>query len=166
MCTFFVRLLVALHTSKFCLKISLVPLSLALGGSCHMAGSNKQDMNQNDVVDSAKGFFASFGILFLVFLIALVGSIYFPPTHGEQAEGGEGATDTIDAAAVFAQNCASCHGQNLEGVAAPALTTVGAKYSAEEIADIIKNGKGGMPPGLLKKQPEIQAVAQWLSEHK
>ena len=132
-----------------------------------MAGSNKKDMNQNDVVDSAKGFFTSFGILFLVFLIALVGSIFFPPTHGEQAEGGGAApTDTIDAAAIYAQNCSSCHGQNLEGIAAPALTTVGGKYSADEIADIIKNGKGAMPPGLLKKQPEIQAVAQWLSEHK
>jgi cytochrome c551/cytochrome c550 len=131
-----------------------------------MAGSNKKDMNQNDVIDSAKAFFTSFGILFLVFLIALVGSIFFPPTHGEEAQEGGAPTDTIDAAAIFAQNCSSCHGQNLEGIAAPALTTVGATYSAEEIADIIKNGKGGMPPGLLKKQPEIEAVAQWLSEHK
>ncbi|CAM5780703.1 MULTISPECIES: YqzM family protein [Brevibacillus] len=131
-----------------------------------MAGSNKKDMNQNDVIDSAKAFFASFGILFLVFLIALVGSAIFPPQHGEQANGGEAPTATIDAPTVFKQNCSSCHGQNLEGIAAPALTQVGSKYSADEIAKIIKEGKGGMPPGLLKKQPEIQAVAQWLSEHK
>lgn len=131
-----------------------------------MAGSNKKDMNQNDVIDSAKAFFTSFGILFLVFLLALVGSIIFPPTHGEEAQGGGAPTANIDAEAVFKQNCASCHGQNLEGIAGPNLTKIGATLSAEDIAKIIKEGKGGMPPGLLKKQPEIQAVAQWLSEHK
>jgi mono/diheme cytochrome c family protein len=132
-----------------------------------MAGSNKKDMNQNDVIDSAKAFFTSFGILFLVFLIALVGSVIFPPKHGEEANGNGAPTAKIDAAALFKQNCASCHGQNLEGVMGPNLTKVGSKYSADDIAKIIKEGKsGGMPPGLLKKQPEIQAVAQWLSEHK
>ncbi|QRG67214.1 YqzM family protein [Brevibacillus choshinensis] len=132
-----------------------------------MAGSNKKDMNQNDVIDSAKAFFTSFGILFLVFLIALVGSIIFPPKHGEEAAGGAGApTANIDAAAIFKQNCSSCHGQNLEGIVGPNLTKIGAQLSKDDIAKIIKEGKGGMPPGMLKKQPEIQAVAQWLSEHK
>jgi len=132
-----------------------------------MAGPNKKDMNQNDVIDSAKAFFTSFGILFLVFLIALVGSIVFPPQHGEQAQGdGATAPAQVDPAALYKANCASCHGQNLEGIAGPNLTTVGSKYSADEIADIIKNGKGGMPPGLLKKGEEIKAVAQWLAEKK
>jgi mono/diheme cytochrome c family protein len=132
-----------------------------------MAGSNKKDMNQNDVVDSAKAFFTSFGILFLVFILALVGSAIFPPKHGEEAKGGAGApTANIDAAALFKQNCASCHGQNLEGMVGPNLTKVGSKYDEKQIAEIIKNGKGGMPPGMLKKQPEIQAVAKWLSEKK
>ncbi|CAJ1001216.1 MULTISPECIES: YqzM family protein [Bacillales] len=129
-----------------------------------MAGSNKKDMNQNDVVDSAKAFFTSFGILFLVFLIALVGSAIFPK-HGEEAQDG-GQTAKIDAEAVYKANCASCHGQNLEGAFGPALTTAGSKYSADDIAKIIKEGKGGMPAGVLKKQPEIQAVAEWLAQHK
>ncbi|MGG1660930.1 YqzM family protein [Brevibacillus sp. NRS-1366] len=133
-----------------------------------MAGSNKKDMNQNDVIDSAKAFFTSFGILFLVFLIALVGSIIFPPQHGGEAQGNGGApTANIDAAAIFKQNCASCHGQNLEGIMGPNLTKVGATHSADDIAKIIKDGKPpAMPGGIIKKQPEIQAVAQWLSEHK
>lgn len=131
-----------------------------------MAGPNKKDMNQNDVIDSAKGFFASFGILFLVFLIALVGSIFFPPKSGEQAEGGATAPSKIDAAVLFKANCASCHGQNLEGIAGPNLTKVGSKYSADEIEKIIKEGKGGMPPGMLKKADEIKAVAAWLAEKK
>ncbi|NGQ95105.1 YqzM family protein [Brevibacillus sp. SYP-B805] len=131
-----------------------------------MAGPNKKDMNQNDVIDSAKAFFTSFGILFLVFLIALVGSIYFPPKSGEEAAGGATAPAKVDAAALFKANCSSCHGQNLEGIVGPNLTKVGSKYSADEIANIIKNGRGGMPPGMLKKGDEIKAVAQWLSEHK
>ncbi|GAA4718138.1 YqzM family protein [Brevibacillus fulvus] len=132
-----------------------------------MAGSNKKDMNQNDIVDSARAFTTSFGILFLVFLIALVASVIFPPQHGEEAQGGGGApTAAVNGEAVFKANCASCHGQNLEGVVGPNLTKVGSKYNAEQIMDIIKNGKGGMPPGVLKKQPEIQAVAEWLAEHK
>jgi mono/diheme cytochrome c family protein len=130
-----------------------------------MAGSNKKDMNQNDIVDSAKAFTASFGILFLVFLIALVGSAIFPPQK-EAAKGGAGETAQINAEAVFKQNCSSCHGQNLEGISGPNLTKVGSKYSVDEIKNIIKNGKGGMPPGMLKKQPEIEAVAKWLSEKK
>ncbi len=131
-----------------------------------MAGPNKKDMNQNDVIDSAKAFFTSFGILFLVFLIALVGSIFFPPSSGEQANGGATAPATVDAAALFKANCASCHGQNLEGIAGPNLTKVGANYNSEQIADIIKNGKGGMPPGMLKKADEIKAVSDWLAEKK
>lgn len=131
-----------------------------------MAGNNKKDMNQNDIVDSAKAFTTSFGILFLVFLLALVGSIFFPPKSGEEAKGGGAPTASINAETVFKQNCASCHGQNLEGIVGPNLQKVGGHLDEKQIADVIKNGRGGMPPGVLKKQPEIQAVAKWLSEHK
>ncbi len=132
-----------------------------------MAGSNfKKDMNQNDVIDSAKGFFTSFGILFLVFLIALVGSIFFPPQHGEQAGGGATAPAKVDAESVFKTTCAGCHGQNLEGITGPNLTKVGSILDAAAIENIIKNGKGGMPPGMLKKNDEIKAVAEWLAAKK
>ncbi|RNB87635.1 YqzM family protein [Brevibacillus fluminis] len=132
-----------------------------------MAGSNfKKDMNQNDIVDSARAFSTSFGILFLVFIIALVGSIYFPPKHEEQATGGATAPSKVDAEAVFKSTCAACHGQNLEGIAGPNLTKVGSKHDAKEIENIIKNGRGGMPPGMLKKADEIKAVAEWLAAKK
>ncbi|MGC5326950.1 YqzM family protein [Brevibacillus sp. SYSU BS000544] len=134
-----------------------------------MAGSNfKKDMNQNDVVDSAKAFFTSFGILFLVFVVALVASILFPPNHGEQAKDGAAAPSApveVNAEQTFKATCAACHGQNLEGVAAPKLADIGSRLSAEEIEGIITNGKGGMPPGLLKGD-EMKAVAKWLSEKK
>ncbi len=135
-----------------------------------MAGSNfKKDMNQNDVVDSAKAFFTSFGILLLIFIVALAISVMFPPQHGEQAKDGAAAPSApkeVNAEQVFKGTCAACHGQNLEGVVGPNLTKIGSKYKPEEIENIIKNGKGGMPAGLLKEDAEIKAVAKWLSEKK
>ncbi|UKS55518.1 MULTISPECIES: cytochrome c551 [Exiguobacterium] len=72
----------------------------------------------------------------------------------------------VDAEKIFANNCASCHGNNLEGNVGPNLTKVGSKYSSEEIQEIIKNGKGQMPAGLLKEDEEIVAVADWLADKK
>ncbi|WP_420541711.1 MULTISPECIES: c-type cytochrome [Guptibacillus] len=91
-------------------------------------------------------------------------------SHGEQAEegGGEKGGDSAggEAEKVFAQNCASCHGENLGGGAGPALEAVGGKYSKDEILEIIKNGKsGGMPAGVIQGE-EAEMVATWLSEKK
>ena len=72
----------------------------------------------------------------------------------------------VDAEKIFANNCASCHGNNLEGNVGPNLTKVGSKYSSEEIQKIIKNGKGQMPAGILKDDKEIMAVADWLAAKK
>jgi len=41
----------------------------------------------------------------------------------------------------YQNNCASCHGQSLEGGLGPALDKIGSKMSKEEIATIIENGK-------------------------
>jgi len=72
----------------------------------------------------------------------------------------------VDAEKIFANNCASCHGNNLEGNVGPNLTKVGSKYSSEEIQEIIKKGKGQMPAGILKEDEEIVAVADWLADKK
>ncbi|HLR03863.1 MAG TPA: cytochrome c [Virgibacillus sp.] len=74
----------------------------------------------------------------------------------------EGAAD--DPEAIFEDNCASCHGNDLEGGAGPDLTEVGGRYSADEIEDIITNGKGdSMPAGLIDGD-EKEAVVEWLSD--
>jgi cytochrome c551 len=75
-------------------------------------------------------------------------------------------TASVDAEKIVGQSCISCHGTNLEGQGnAPALTDVGARLSEEEILDVIENGRGGMPGGLISGE-EAQAVALWLSEKK
>jgi cytochrome c551 len=75
---------------------------------------------------------------------------------------GNGETASADGEAIFQQSCVSCHGKDLSGGGGPALTGVGDKYSEEEIQDIIVNGKGGMPGGIVKGE-DAQAVAQWLA---
>lgn len=87
---------------------------------------------------------------------------------GEEGNGTEnqaGEETTASAEDLFKQNCASCHGQNLEGASAPKLAEVGSKYGEDEIKDIILNGRGGMPPGLLDES-EATVVAEWLAAKK
>lgn len=86
---------------------------------------------------------------------------------GGTAGGGGGGTATVDAAAVYKQNCTSCHGVNLEGGGAPKLQNVGAKYSKDQIAGIISNGKGAMPSfkGRLS-EADINGLSDWLAAKK
>lgn len=80
--------------------------------------------------------------------------------------GGETTTaDGGDAQKLFNQKCSSCHGENLEGGAGPALNNVGSKLSKEDIENIILEGKGGMPKGLLQGE-EASSVAEWLAGKK
>lgn len=83
------------------------------------------------------------------------------------ADSGDGETvDTAAAEKVYQNNCASCHGGELGGGMGPALTEVGTKYSADEIVDIIKNGKGGMPAQGQVSDDDAQLVASWLATMK
>ncbi|MFA8439580.1 cytochrome c550 [Pueribacillus sp. YX66] len=81
-------------------------------------------------------------------------------------EAGGGEEELASPEEIYEQNCASCHGGNLEGNSAPALDKVGSSLSEEEIADIIQNGKGaGMPAGLVTGEAQ-QLLSEWLAEHK
>mgnify|MGYP002399584844 CR=1 FL=1 len=83
----------------------------------------------------------------------------------EQADEGASASYDADAAKASYQSCAGCHGGNLEGGAGPALSDVGSRLSKDEILDIIKNGRPGMPAGLLQGD-EAENVAAWLADQK
>lgn len=73
--------------------------------------------------------------------------------------------DADAAKASYQSSCAGCHGGNLEGGAGPALSDVGSRLSKDEILDIIKNGRPGMPAGLLQGD-EAENVAAWLADQK
>lgn len=65
----------------------------------------------------------------------------------------------------YSNSCASCHGNDLTGVAGPDISSIGSNLSAEEIEKVIIDGQGAMPPGMLPED-EARVVAEWLSEMK
>ena len=79
-----------------------------------------------------------------------------------------GTSDTVnvsDAEKIYNQKCSNCHGGNLSGGVGPNLTTIGGKLSQEEIEQVIANGQGAMPKGLIDGA-EATAVAEWLAAKK
>ncbi len=80
--------------------------------------------------------------------------------------GNNGGGDTAASAEqIYKQNCASCHGQDLSGGVGPNLQKVGSKYSKDQIKDIIANGRGAMPAGIIKGE-DADKVAEWLAAKK
>jgi cytochrome c551 len=77
-------------------------------------------------------------------------------------------TDTSTAAAaLFKQNCITCHGVELQGGFGPNLQKVGSLLTKEQITKQIHDGGGDMPPfGTRLKTEEIQIIAAWLSAKK
>lgn len=103
--------------------------------------------------------------LLLVALLAMTGCA------GGTSDDGDGAAvedpdDVVTAEQLYDNNCASCHGGNLEGAMGPSLETVGAKYSQDEIVDILDNGIGQMQPQNQLSDDEKEELASWLAEKK
>ena len=84
--------------------------------------------------------------------------------HPEQNKAAEQpATSQADNSAAektVKTTCTACHGADLKGQVGPNLYNVHTKYKKEEIVQILKNGRGGMPAGLVPGQEE--AVASYL----
>jgi len=117
-------------------------------------------MKKNPLIPFA--LIAVFGIG-LMFLLGFVGL----GNMEEMANQGEEAPETAAASPeeVVQGTCAACHGQDLAGQGnAPALK--GIDLSVEEIQDVITNGKGAMPGGLVKDPAQVQEIANWLVEQK
>lgn len=75
-------------------------------------------------------------------------------------------TASVDAEKIVSAKCISCHGQNLEGQGNfPALNNVGSRLSEDEILNVIENGRGAMPGGIISGD-DAQAVAEWLAAKK
>lgn len=78
----------------------------------------------------------------------------------------KGATTTPEGEEIAMKSCIICHGGELQGQGnAPAINDVGSRLTEEEILDIIKNGKGTMPPNTVKGE-DAEAVAAWLATQK
>ncbi len=73
---------------------------------------------------------------------------------GEEAESGD-----FDPEATAEANCISCHGSSYEGGVGPSL--VATELGQEEIEEILINGKGSMPAGLVPEE-NVAAMAEWV----
>ncbi|HAQ06602.1 MAG TPA: cytochrome C' [Bacillus bacterium] len=69
----------------------------------------------------------------------------------------------MDGEGLYKRSCLNCHGADLQGGAAPGVKNMAAKYSEEEILDLINNGIGLMP-GKLLSETEAETVTKWLME--
>ena len=69
----------------------------------------------------------------------------------------------VDAKALFATNCAACHGAEGEGGLGPGLRKIEAKGD-KYIAERLKNGspEKGMPPFAHLKEAEIKALSAYV----
>ena len=70
-------------------------------------------------------------------------------------------------ATVYASRCAICHGDRREGIppSFPMLIGVGSRMSEPQIADLIRRGKGRMPPMPNLQGEELQALLEFLGVH-
>ncbi|KAA0966761.1 cytochrome c [Sporosarcina sp. ANT_H38] len=102
------------------------------------------------------------GALLVLVLGACGGDKTDKNANGDETTG----TTAVDPEKIVQKSCVQCHGGNLEGQGtAPALDKVGGHLSETEIHDVIVNGRGGMPGGIIKGE-EASAVAKWLAEKK
>lgn len=84
---------------------------------------------------------------------------------GEEGDTGEEMVidDPIVAGeALYTQSCVSCHAADLTGGVGPALNALEGVYTAEEIVDIIHNGRGAMPAFSNLSDAEADAIAQFV----
>ena len=89
-------------------------------------------------------------------------------TENKTTDTDEAATETASAQGeeLVKSNCTTCHGGNLEGMGStPSLADVGSRLSEDEILNVILNGRGGMPAGLLQGE-DAEAAAAWLAQQK
>ena len=65
-------------------------------------------------------------------------------------------------AKVYAEQCAACHGEKLEGIQpAPGLVGIGLRMNASQVAEVVQKGKGDMPPADAKGA-QLDALLRFL----
>lgn len=85
-------------------------------------------------------------------------------TENAETEGTTEGTENaaaVDTEAIYQKNCISCHGNQYQGGVGPQLTGISSKYEKADIENILINGKGAMPGGLVSAE-EASAMAEWL----
>ncbi|WP_281658255.1 cytochrome c550 [Halobacillus sp. Cin3] len=122
-------------------------------------------MRKNPVIPFA--IIAVLGIVAMI-IVSSAGINQREAIQSEEEGGGEQTEETAsaDPEEMYQNKCSNCHGGDLSGGAGPNLQEVGSRYSAEEIQDIIINGKGSQMPAGLYTGEQATQLAEWLAEKK
>ena len=104
------------------------------------------------------------GLIFFMSLQGVGNEAEIAEENATEEEGGEAGGETADAGefdpeATAQSSCISCHGSSYEGGVGPSL--IETQLSQEEIEDILANGKGTMPGGLVDAE-NVPAMAEWV----
>ncbi|ANU17022.1 cytochrome C [Planococcus maritimus] len=108
------------------------------------------------------------GLIFFLSLEGVGNEAEIAEEHAAEEEGGEAAegeggeeaeSGDFDPEATAEANCISCHGSSYEGGVGPSL--VATELGQEEIEEILINGKGSMPAGLVPEE-NVAAMAEWV----
>lgn len=119
-------------------------------------------MNRNPIIPFV--LIMAFGVL-AMFLLSFKGLGDMKELAAEE-EGGEKTEEVAsNPEDIYKQSCLACHGGDYTGGIGPSLVGVGDKLSTEEIANILVNGQGTMPPNLVSAD-KAPAMAEWLAEIK
>ncbi|GIP35168.1 cytochrome c [Paenibacillus sp. J2TS4] len=103
----------------------------------------------------------------ILIAIAVAGCGSKAEPNGLEASGSTISKEEVAENTIYKSNCLSCHGAQLEGNMGPALSTIGAKKSKDEIVQIIEDGKGRMSGFKNRlKEEEIHSLAEWLADKK
>ncbi|MDW0108968.1 cytochrome c550 [Sporosarcina aquimarina] len=122
-------------------------------------------MSKNPVVPYILIFALGIGLIFFMSMYGIDQQKEIADANDESTEEGtkddgeEGASSEFDAEAVAQQKCIGCHGGDLTGAVGPSLH--GEDKDPEELHEIIKNGKGGMPAGLIEDE-NIDAMVDYI----
>lgn len=113
------------------------------------------------------------GLLGIACLMAVVVLFTDMPESEETAENHETFTvpdrevDEEAAKLIYTNSCLACHGDELQGVVGPALSTIGAALTKEEIYQVISEGRGGMPAFESQlSEDELITLTTWLAAQK
>jgi cytochrome c550 len=118
-------------------------------------------MNRNPLIPFALIAILGIGAMFLFSFVGLDNADEIARGDEETEEVGEAQTPEE----LYAANCLSCHGDQLQGGFGPALANIGSQYDVEHIEGVINNGQGSMPPALVDPE-KAKALAEWLAEKK
>lgn len=116
-------------------------------------------MNRNPL----SPFFLIMSIGLVLMLVLSINGMNNAKEIAAEKEGG-GAEQEAAAATpeeLYKQSCIGCHGDQYQGGVGPALKGVGDKLSQDEIKEVITNGRGSMPAGLVPAD-KADEVAEWL----